>query len=94
MSRKDGDLAIISAQKFPESVLRYTIITRELLDSQLPQQALVLARSAVEFNPYSPNLWALILINPVAPTDERLLAKSKLLELDPLNREVIDYKVP
>ena len=94
MSTRNGDLAITSAQKFPESVLRYSVITRELLNSQLPQQALLVARSAVEWNPNSPNLWALILINPAAPLEERQAAKSQILELDPLNREVINYKLP
>jgi hypothetical protein len=94
MSTRNGDLAILSAQKFPESVLRYSVITRELLDSQLPQQALEVARSAVKFNPNSPNLWSLILINPSASVDERQKAKSKILKLDPLNKEVLNYKLP
>jgi hypothetical protein len=94
MSTTNGDLAIQSAQKFPESVLRYTVITRELLNSQLPQQALEVARSAVKFNPNSPNLWALILINPSAPIDERQRAKSEILKLDPLNKEVVNYRLP
>lgn len=94
MSTTNGDLAIQSAQKFPESVLRYTVITRELLNSGLPQQALEVARSAVEFNPNSPNLWALILINPSAPIDERQKAKGEILKLDPLNKEVLNYKLP
>ena len=91
---KNGDLVIQSAQKFPESVLRYTVIIRELLNSGLSQQALDVARSAVKFNPNSPNLWALILINPSAPIDERQKAKGEILKLDPLNKEVVDYKLP
>ena len=94
MSTRNGDLAILSAQKFPESVLRYSVITRELLNSQLPQQALEVARSAVKFNPNSPNLWSLILINPSAPIEERQKAKSQILKLDPLNKEVVNYKLP
>jgi hypothetical protein len=90
----NGDLAMESAQKFPESVLRYTIISRELLDSNLPGPALVIAKSAVEFNPHSPNLWALILINPAASIEERKFAKKQILRLDPLNKEVANYKLP
>jgi O-antigen ligase len=94
MSRRDGDLAILSTQKYPKSVLRYSIIARELLSSQLFDQALVVARSAVEFNPNSANLWSLILINPKASPEERLKAKREILKLDPLNQEVISYKLP
>lgn len=93
MKTGNGDLAIISAQKYPESVLRYSLISRALLDSNLPSPALVVARSAVKFNPNSPNLWSLILINPAASVSEREMARIKILELDPLNNEVINYPV-
>ena len=93
MSTGNGDLAISTAKQYPESVLRYQIITRELLNSGLPAQALDLARSAVKFNPNSANLWALIVINPTAPTVERVEAKAEILKLDPLNKEVIDYVI-
>lgn len=93
MQTLNGDLAIKSAKMFPESVLRYTVITRALLESELPVPALLLAREAVKFNPGSANLWALIVINPAAPKTERELARKELLNLDPLNKEVLDYKI-
>ena len=81
------------AKMYPESVVRYSVLTRALLDSGLSVPALDLARSAVEFNPNSPALWALLLINPSAPIEERRAAKAKLLILDPLNKEVVNYEV-
>jgi O-antigen ligase len=93
MNRGDGDLAIKVAKMYPESVVRYSTLTRALLDSGLNVPALDLARSAIEFNPNSPSLWALLLINPSAPVEERRAAKAKLLILDPLNEEVINYKI-
>jgi hypothetical protein len=47
----------------------------------------------VEFNPNSVSLWALILANPTASIEDRQAAKSKILELDPLNKEVKAYSV-
>jgi hypothetical protein len=45
----------------------------------------------VRFNPNSPALWSLILINPSAPIEQRKNAQTEILKLDPLNKEVINY---
>lgn len=93
MNKGDGDLAIKVAKMYPESVVRYSTLTRALLDSGLSAPALDLARLAIEFNPNSPALWVLLLINPAAPITERKEAKAKLLILDPLNEEVKNFEI-
>ena len=89
----NGDLLIKAATSFPESVTKYSQASRALLDSGLPAPSLFLARSAVAFNSKSVALWALILINPSAPIEERAKARDVILELDPLNIEVRDFKI-
>ena len=93
MNTRNADLAIQVAKMYPESVVRYSTLTRELLNSGLTAPALDLARSAVDFNPNSPALWVLILINPAASIEERKAAKAVLLNQDPLNQEVINYEI-
>jgi hypothetical protein len=91
MKNGDGDLAMRSTKMYPESVVRYSVMSRELLNSGLKIQSLDLARSAVKFNSNSPALWSLILVNPEAPLSERKFAQEQILKLDPLNIEVKNY---
>lgn len=91
MQSGDANLVIRATVSYPESTVRYSVIGRELLNSGLNQQSLEVARHGVEFNPNSAGLWALILVNSSAPMEERLLAKQKILELDPLNKEVKNF---
>jgi O-antigen ligase len=92
MNNGDGNLAIKVAKMYPESVVRYYTLSRALFDSGLPIPALDIARSAVAFNPNSAALWSLIVANQTAPLEERKAAYYKLLKLDPLNQEIINYK--
>jgi hypothetical protein len=93
MRSGNGDLLMKAVTMYPESVLKYSQASRDLLASGLPEQSLYLARKSVEFNPNSPALWSLILINPVAPQQERINAKKQILELDPLNKEVKEFVI-
>jgi hypothetical protein len=89
----NGDLLIKAATSFPESVVKYSQASRALLESGLPAPSLSLAKSGVAFNSNSVSLWALILINPSAPLEERVKARDVILKLDPLNIEVRDFKI-
>jgi O-antigen ligase len=89
----NGDLLIQAATSFPQSVTKYSQASRALLDSGLPTPALYLAQKAVDFNSNAVSLWALILINPSASLDDKQNAKTRILELDPLNKEVKDFAI-
>ena len=91
MKRGDASLVMKATFSFPESTVRYSLIGRELYNSGLLQQSLEVARSGVEFNPNSPSMWALILVNQNATPEERLNAKNKILILDPLNKAVKNF---
>ena len=89
----NGDLLIQAVTSYPQSVTKYSQASRALLESGLPTQSLFLAKKAVQFNPQSVSLWALILINTSASIQERIDAKNKILELDPLNNEVKNFEI-
>ena len=91
MQTGDANLVMRATTSYPESTVRYSLIGRELLNSGLTQQSLDLARAGVKFNPDSAVLCALILVNSNAQKSERLEAKEKILELDPLNLEVQNF---
>jgi O-antigen ligase len=91
MKTGNANMVMEATLSFPESTVRYSLIGRELLNSGLTQQSLEIARSGIKFNPYSPASWALILVNPNATLEERMVAKNKILELDPLNKNVRDF---
>ena len=78
---------------FPESSVKYNIFTQDLLKSGLFPQALEMGQKAVAFNSNSVSGWALIFVNPQAPLQERLKAKSEILRLDPMNTEVFKFKL-
>ena len=91
MKKGDANMVMKATYSYPESTIRYSLIGRELLDSGLTKQSLEISRSGVKFNPNSAGLWALILVNPSATVEERLIAKEKILQLDPLNTEVRNF---
>lgn len=87
----DGNLAIVAAKSYPESVIRYSRIGITLLNSGLYPQSLDVARSAVKFNSNAVSAWILILVNESAPIRERQQAKNEILRLDPFNKEVKNF---
>jgi len=81
--------ALVQAvQIYPESSVRYIRVAVDLYNANLLKESLIVAKSAVEFNPNSPQGWMLILINQTASIEERRSAREQVLKLDPLNKEV------
>ncbi len=91
-TKKDALLAVKAAKTYPESVIRYNRLGAGLYESGLYDLSLDIGRSAVKFNPDSYLTWILILVNPSATYEERLAAKEKLIEIDPYNKVIRDYK--
>jgi hypothetical protein len=93
LSRGDANLAIIAANAFPRSVVRYERLSETLLNSGLQTQALEVSKELVEFNPNSAYGWGLIMINRSATFAERQNAQQKLIYLDPQNLSVKNYSI-
>ena len=93
VKNKDANQLINALTLYPESSVKYNIFIQELLRSNLLEQSLEVSRRAIKFNPNAVSAWALIFINPKAPLNERIQAKTEILRLDPLNTEVFDYKL-
>ena len=90
--KKDAILAVRAAKTYPESVVRYNRLGGGLYQSGLYDLSLDIGRSAVKFNPNSYQTWILILLNPNATIEERNKAKEALLQIDPFNKEIKNYK--
>jgi O-antigen ligase len=90
--KKDALLAVKAAKTYPESVIRYNRLGAGLYESGLYDLSLEIGRSAVEFNSESYLTWIIILVNPNATIQERMFAKNKLIEIDPYNNAIQEYK--
>ena len=82
-----------SAGMYPESSVRYSRISLALFESKLFNEALIVARQAVKFNPNSVQGWFLIMAIDSAPIEERRKAKLEVIRLDPLNKEVSKFNL-
>ena len=58
-----------------------------LINSQLNDLAYKYAKAGVEFNPQAHDAWRMLYYTPTVSTEDKALAKAKLIELDPLNEE-------
>ena len=91
--KRDANLAVKAAKTFPESIVRYNRLGADLFESGLYDLSLEIGRSAVKFNPNSYQTWILILVNPSATVQERLIAKEQLMNIDPYNKLISEYVI-
>lgn len=90
---RNTNALVQSTELYPKSTVRYIRIGVALYDANLLNESLIVAKSAIQFNPGSVQGWLLILINPSASIEERLLAKERILKLDPYNKTVTEIKL-
>lgn len=90
---RNANIIMKALISYPESSTKYNVFVQELFKSNLLPQALEIGRAAASFNPNAVSAWAIIFVNPQAPMEERLEAKKQILRLDPLNTEVLSYKM-
>lgn len=90
----NANLAMQAANSFPKSVVRYERLISTLMESKLETQALETSRELVKFNPHAPSGWGYILINSKATREEREDARKILMDLDPQNLSVRNFKIP
>jgi O-antigen ligase len=93
LALQNGDMVMNALTAYPESSVKYNAFTQDFLKSNLLPQALDLSRKAIKFNPNAVSAWALVFINPQAPLEERIRAREEILRLDPLNTDVLKFKL-
>jgi O-antigen ligase len=93
LALQNGDIVMNALTAYPESSVKYNAFTQDFLKSNLLPQALDLGRKAIKFNPNAVSAWALVFINPQAPLEERIRAREEILRLDPLNTDVLKFKL-
>ena len=92
LSSTNATLVIEQVNKYPRSSVKFNLVGQTFVRSNLLAETLEVGRSATKFNPNAASGWALILINPLATIEERKIAKAQILRLDPLNKEVQQFK--
>lgn len=82
---ENGNLAqVVSTTKnWPQDTGRINFITKVLIDSKLYDEALIVAREAVEFNPHNFNAWSNLSLIPGISMNEKLRAEEYKSLLNP-----------
>ena len=84
-----AELLIAAAKQYPINNYKISNVTGLLINSNLGEKSLDLANFGIEKYPRSFDLWKLIYFNSLTPDNQRKLALKKMVELDPLNPNVL-----
>jgi len=82
----------IALDKFPRSSIGYSRTIQILEKNGLGEASLRMAKKAEQFNPRSPTPYFIYLLSPLTTKEDKLLAYSKLVTLDPNNLELRSLK--
>lgn len=85
LATADSKLLLRAATQFPLDSYRLNNIAIEFEKNSLTDDAVGIARIATEFNPRSYDSWWIIYNALGSSVEEKIFAKSKMLELDPRN---------
>jgi hypothetical protein len=85
LATADSKLLLRAATQFPLDSYRLNNIAIEFEKNSLTDDAVGIARIATEFNPRSYDSWWVIYNARGSSIEEKIFAKSKMLELDPRN---------
>lgn len=70
----------------PSNIIKFADAYNVLVNSNLPDKAVIYSRAAVDFNPENYDAWKILYYSANATSEEKAQAKQKMIELDPLNK--------
>jgi hypothetical protein len=88
LNRGDGDALIELASKWPRDIYRMTNIVFTLEKNNFADDAVVLARKTVEFNPRSYEAWKLLVQISKSSQEEKIKGVEMMRKLDPRNTKL------
>jgi rRNA maturation protein Rpf1 len=88
LRKGDGAAIIKNATQWPEDSRRLTEIAFALEKSNLPDDAIKIARENVRFNPRSTDAWRLLAQLSKSTPEEKTQGVAMMHKLDPLNTEL------
>jgi hypothetical protein len=84
---KSGNAQLVydAALRWPQDSYRFNSISRSLAENNLQDQALLVARKSIEFNPNSFDAWRVLATLDTSTEAEKAKATEMMRKLDPRN---------
>ena len=83
---------LTALEKYPKSTIAYARAINLFNENGLNELALQLSNQAIEFNNKTHNAYAIILVSPLTTESEKKIAYDRLMQLDPLNPQLLGFK--